>query len=177
MFIVSVMPSSQLILWCTLLLLPSIFTSISEFFDESSVHIRWPKYWIFSFNIVFPVNMQGWSPLRLTGLISLLSKGLLGVFSSTTVWRHKLLGVLPSVGPFLSTVGDHWEDHGLDNTDLCWQSNVCAFQHCLGLSSLSCHEAIIFWFYGYSHHLQWFWSLRRGNLSLLPPVLLLYAMK
>ena len=38
---------------------------------------------------VLPVNIQGWSPLRLTGLISLLSKGLSGVFSSTTVWRHQ----------------------------------------------------------------------------------------
>ena len=127
MFIVSVMPSSQLILWCTLLLLPSIFTSISEFFDESSVHIRWPKYWIFSFNIVFPVNMQGWSPLRLTGLISLLSKGLLGVFSSTTVRRHQFFGVLPSLQSSchvttLKTIA-------LTILDLCWQSDVSAFQH------------------------------------------------
>ena len=38
---------------------------------------------------VLPVNVQGWSPLRLTGLISLMSKGLSGVFSSTTVQRHQ----------------------------------------------------------------------------------------
>ena len=44
---------------------------------------------------VFPVNIQGWSPLRLTGLISLLSKGLSGVFSNTTVWRHQFFGILP----------------------------------------------------------------------------------
>ena len=44
---------------------------------------------------VLPVNIQGWSPLRLTGLISLLSKGLSGVFSSTTVWRHQFFGILP----------------------------------------------------------------------------------
>ena len=87
------------------------------------------------------------------------------VFSSTTFRRHQLLGVLPSVAPSLTTVGDHCKDHGLDNTDLCWQSNVCAFQHCLGLSLLSCHEAMVFWFHGYSHHLQWFWSLKGGNLT------------
>ena len=46
---------------------------------------------------VLPVNIQGWSPLRLTGLISLLSKGLSGVFSSTTVWKHQFFGVLPSL--------------------------------------------------------------------------------
>ena len=40
---------------------------------------------------VLPVNIQGWFPLGLTGLISLLSKGLLRVFSSTTVWRHQFL--------------------------------------------------------------------------------------
>ena len=46
---------------------------------------------------VLSVNIQGWSPLRLTGLISLLSKGLSGVFSSITVRRHQLFGILPSV--------------------------------------------------------------------------------
>ena len=46
---------------------------------------------------VVPVNVQGWSPLRLTGFISLLSKGLSGIFSSTTVWRHQFFDVLPSL--------------------------------------------------------------------------------
>ena len=46
---------------------------------------------------VLPVNIQGWSPLRLTGLISLLYKGLSGVFFSTTVWRHQFFGILPSL--------------------------------------------------------------------------------
>ena len=47
----SVMPSSHLILCCPLLLLPSIFPSIRVFSNESALHIRWPKYWSFSFNI------------------------------------------------------------------------------------------------------------------------------
>ena len=46
---------------------------------------------------VLPVNIQGWSPLRLIGLISLLSKGLSEVFSSTTVWRPQFFGVMPSL--------------------------------------------------------------------------------
>ena len=46
---------------------------------------------------VLPVSIWGWSPLRLTGLISLLFKGLLGVFSSSTVWRHQFFGILPSL--------------------------------------------------------------------------------
>ena len=51
MSIKSVMPSNHLILCCPLLLLPSIFPSITVFSSESALHIRWPKYWSFSFNI------------------------------------------------------------------------------------------------------------------------------
>ena len=51
MFIESVMPSNHLILCCSLLLLPSIFPSIRVFSNESAFHIRWPKYWSFSFSI------------------------------------------------------------------------------------------------------------------------------
>ena len=47
----SVLPSNHLILCCPLLLLPSIFPSIRVFSNESALHIRWPKYWNFSFNI------------------------------------------------------------------------------------------------------------------------------
>ena len=46
---------------------------------------------------VLRVNIQSWFPLRLTGLISLLSKGLSGVFSSTTVWMHQFFDILPSL--------------------------------------------------------------------------------
>ena len=63
MFLASVMLSSHLILWCPLLLLPSIFPSIKDFSSESAVHIRWPKYWSFSFSIS-PSN-------ECSGLISL----------------------------------------------------------------------------------------------------------
>ena len=45
------MPSNHLFLCCPLLLLPSIFLSIRVFSNESALHIRWPKYWSFSFNI------------------------------------------------------------------------------------------------------------------------------
>ena len=51
MYIESVMPSNHLILSCPLLLLPSIFPSIRVFFNESVLHVRWPKYWRFSFSI------------------------------------------------------------------------------------------------------------------------------
>ena len=75
MSIESMMLSNHLIL-CRQLLLPSIFASIRVFSSESDLPIRWPKYWSFNSASVLPVNVQGWFPLGLTGLISLLSKGL-----------------------------------------------------------------------------------------------------
>ena len=51
MFIASVMPSSHLILWSPLLLLPLLFPSNRDFPNELTVSIRWPKYWSFSFSI------------------------------------------------------------------------------------------------------------------------------
>ena len=71
MSIASVMPSSCLILWHPLLLLPSILPSIRDFSSESAVCIRWPKNWSFNFGIS-PSNMSGcqlanenWAPVTL----------------------------------------------------------------------------------------------------------------
>ena len=75
-----------------LLLLPSIFTSIGVFSNESAIRIRWPKYWSFSLNISPPMNTQDWSPLGWTGWISLQSKALSRVFFSTTVQKHQFFG-------------------------------------------------------------------------------------
>ena len=88
-----VMQSNHLILCCPVLLLPSIFPSIRVFSKESNLRIRW--YW--SFSISSSVNIQGWFPLRLTGLISLLSKGLSRVLSSTIIWKHPFFGAQPSL--------------------------------------------------------------------------------
>ena len=63
-----------------LLLLPSIFPSIRVFSKDWSLHIRWPKYWSFRFNISPSRNTQDWSPLGWTGWISMQSKGLSRVF-------------------------------------------------------------------------------------------------
>ena len=92
----SVMPSSQLILCRPLLLLPPIPPSIRVFSNESTLHIRWPKNWSFSFSSFLPKKSQGWSPSEWTGWISLQSKGLSRVFSNTTVQMHQFFGVQPS---------------------------------------------------------------------------------
>ena len=59
---------------------------------------RPPRSTLFPYTTLFrsPMNIQGWFPLGLTGLISLLSKGLSKVFSSTTVRKHQFLGTQPS---------------------------------------------------------------------------------
>ena len=73
----SMMPSNHLILCCTLLLLPSVFPSFRVFSSESTLHIRWPKYWSLSFSISeYSKEYSGFILLGLTGLISLLSEGL-----------------------------------------------------------------------------------------------------
>ena len=68
--------------------------------------VTFPMHWLFTSGdqntgasasaSVLPMSIQGWFPLRLTGLISLLSMGLSGVFSRTPVQRHQFFGALPS---------------------------------------------------------------------------------
>ena len=125
-FIASVMPSSHLILWCPLLLLPSIFPSIRDFSNELSVHIRWPKYWSFSFSISPSSGYSRLISLKIDWL------DLFAVQGSSPVPQFK--GITSLVfwllyGPALTTTHDYWEDHSLDYTDLCWQSDGSAFQH------------------------------------------------
>ena len=91
----SVMPSSHLILCRPLVLLTPIPPSIRVFSNESTLPMRWPKYWSFSFTSVLPMNTQDWS-LGWTGWISLQSKGLSRVFSNTIVQKHQFFGAQPS---------------------------------------------------------------------------------
>ena len=91
MSIQSVMPSNHLILSCPLLFLPSIFPSIRLFSDESMLHIRWPKYWSFSFSISPSNEYSRLISFRLIFFISLQSKGLSRVFSNTTIQKHQFL--------------------------------------------------------------------------------------
>ena len=100
-----VMPSSHLIFWHPLLLLSSIFPSIRDFSSESAIQKDDQNIGALASASVFPMSIQGWFPLQLTGLISLLSKGLSGVFSTTAVRRHQFFGVL-LYGPTLTTIHD-----------------------------------------------------------------------
>ena len=92
LLIESVMPSSHLILCRPLLLLTLIPPSITIFSNESTLCMRWPKYWSFSFSISPSKATQDLSPLGWTGWTSLQSKGLPRVFSSTIVQKHQFFG-------------------------------------------------------------------------------------
>ena len=79
MSIESVMPSNHLFLCCPLLLLPSIFPSIRVFSNKSALHIRWPKYWSFSFSISLSNEYSGLISFRIDWLDLLAVKGLLSL--------------------------------------------------------------------------------------------------
>ena len=85
----SVMPSGHLILGRPLLLLPPIPPSIRVFSSESTLRMKWPKYWSFSFSISPSKEIPGLISFRMDWLISLQSKGLSRVFSNTTVQKHQ----------------------------------------------------------------------------------------
>ena len=89
-----VMLSNQLIL-CHPLLLPSVL-SIRVFSDELALHIKWPKYWSFSFSISIQ-NIQEWFPLGLTTLISLQPKRFSRIFSRTMIEKHQFFSSQPSL--------------------------------------------------------------------------------
>ena len=96
-------PFSQ---WCHPTILSSVthFSSCPQFFPASG---SFPVTRLFASGgqstgasalvSVLPMQIQGWFPLGLTGFISLLSKGLSGVFSTTTVWKHQFFGTQPSL--------------------------------------------------------------------------------
>ena len=89
MSIESVMPSNHLILCCLLLLLPSIFPSIRVFSDESALHIRWPKYWSFSFSISPSNEYSGLISFRMDWLDLLAVQGTLKSLHQTTLQKHQ----------------------------------------------------------------------------------------
>ena len=109
--------------------------SFPFFFNLSQLSGTFPVSQLFTSNYqntrvsalatVLPMSIQGWFLLRLTSFISLLSMGLSGVFSSTTVQGHLVLHLLYS--PALTTIHDHWEDHNLEYMHFCsisWIINI-----------------------------------------------------
>ena len=121
----SVMPSHPLSL-------PFLFCL--QFFPASG---SFPVNWLFTSGgwsigasasaSVLPMNIRGWFPLGLTGLISLLCKGLWRVFSSTTVRKHQFFGAQLSL--WSNSHIHTWllGKHSFDYMHFCWQSDISAF--------------------------------------------------
>ena len=115
MYIESVMPSNHLILCRPLLLLLPIPPNIRVFSKESALHIRWPKYWRFSFNISPSNEHPGLISFRMDWLDLLGVQGTL----KSLVQHHssKALILWCSAffcSPTLTSIHDHWENHSLD---------------------------------------------------------------
>ena len=107
-----VMPSNRLILCQPLLLLPSIFPSISVFSSESVLHIRWPKYWSFNFSIRPSNEHSGLISFRMDWLDLLAGQGTL-----KSILQHKSINSLALsflYSPTLTSIHDYWKNHSFD---------------------------------------------------------------
>ena len=110
MSIESVMPSNHLILCHPLLLLPSIFPSIRVFSSESVLHIRWPKYWSFSFSISPSSEYSGLISFGMDWLDLLAVQG-----SPTPQFKSISSSALSFLyTSTLTSIHDCWKNHSLD---------------------------------------------------------------
>ena len=111
----SVMPSNHLIICCPLLLLPSIFPSIGVFSNESALHIRWPKYWNFSFSISPSNEYSGLISFRIDWLDLLAVQGTLKSLSPTPQFKRINSWALSFLhSPTLTSIHDYWKNHSFD---------------------------------------------------------------
>ena len=120
-----VMPSNHLILCCPLLLLSFLASGsfqMSQLFTSDGQSIG-----VSTSTLVLPMNFQDWCPLGLAGGCPCSPRDFQE--SSPTPQLRSLnslaLGFLYS--PTLTSIHDNWKNHSLDQTDLCWQSNVSVF--------------------------------------------------
>ena len=114
MSIVSMMPSSHLILCRPLLLLPTIPPSIRLFSNESTLHMRWPNYWSFSSSISPSKEHPGRISFRTDWLDLLADQGTLKS-SPTPQFKSISSSVLSFLhSPTLTSIHDHWKNHSLD---------------------------------------------------------------
>ena len=113
MSIESVMPSNHL-MCCPLLLPPSIFPSIKDFSSESVLHIRWPKYWSFSFNISPSNEYSGLISFRMDWLDLLAVQGTLKSSPAPQFKSINSLALSSLYSPTLTSIHDYWKNHGFD---------------------------------------------------------------
>ena len=124
----SVMPPDHLILCCPLLLLPSIFPSMRGLFNESFLHIRWPKYWSFSFSISPSSEYSGLICFMMDWLDLLAVQGTLKSLlqhhcSKASILRRSVFFINQLSHPYMATE----KNHSFDYMDHCWESDVSDF--------------------------------------------------
>ena len=121
----AIQPSHPLL---SLLLVPSVFPSITVFSSESALHIRWPKCWSFSFSNSSSNDYSELISFRTDWFDLLAVQGTLKILlqhhsSKASILRHSAF----FYGPTLTSIPDHCKDHSIDYMELCWQSDVSAF--------------------------------------------------
>ena len=110
----SMMPSNHLILCCPLLLLPSIFPSIRVFSNESVLHIRWLKYWSFSFSISPSNEYSGLISFRIDWLDLLAVQGTLKSLLQHHGSKTSILWCSVLYSSTLTSIHDYWKNHSFD---------------------------------------------------------------
>ena len=115
----SVMTSNHLILCPPLLLLPSTFPNIRVFSNESALHIRWPKYWSFSFNISPSNEQPGLISLRMDWLDRLAVQGTLKSLlqhhtSKASILQHSAFFIVQT----FTSIHDYWKNQSLEDRSL-----------------------------------------------------------
>ena len=113
--------------------LPPIPASIGVSSNESVLLIRWPKYWSFSFSISPSNEHPGLISFRMDGLVGSPCSPRDSQESSLTPQFKSISSLALSFlySPTLTSIHDHWKNHSLDQIDLCWQSNVSAFEYAI----------------------------------------------
>ena len=108
----SVMPSNHLILCRPLFLLPSVFPSIRVFSNESVVHIRWPKYWSYSFSISPSNEYSGLISLRIDWFDHFAVQRTLKSLLQHHISKASVFSLL--YGPTLTSIHNYWKNHSFD---------------------------------------------------------------
>ena len=160
MSIESVMPSNHLILCRPLLLLPSIFPNIRVFSNESALHIRWPNYWSFSFNISPSNEDPGLISFRMDCLDLLAVQGTL---KSLLQHHSSKASILWCSAFFLVQLSHLYMTTGktIALTRLTFAGKVMSLLfNMLSRLVMAFLPRSVFYFHGFSHHPQWFWSPR-----------------
>ena len=116
-----VISSNHFILCGPFLLLSSVFPNIMVFSNESALHIRWPKYWSFSFSISPSNEYSGLISITIDWFDLLAVQGTLKEYSSAPQFKS-MLSLLYC--PISTSIHDYWKNHSFDYTDLCQHSDT-----------------------------------------------------